>query len=120
MKNSEVFEEDLDAVLTRLQRAIFRHPLAVQAAFACLVSEGRKYAETPEGRILAHRLAGSELMARTRTVWEAVSLGVFKEDEAAIPESLFEALTQLLAREGLEPLIAAWFERRAERSDDVG
>lgn len=108
--------DPLAALLVALQRAVFRHPLAMQDLFATLVAQGRAYAETPEGAELAEKLSRSELVARSRSIWEAGTLGALSEQPEIMPDSLLEMLTRLVAHEGLEPLISAWFAGEQQRA----
>lgn len=99
--------------LGALQRAIFKHPMAVQAAFATLVAEGRRFAETEEGREWRDRLLRAKQTGRLRMVWEVLSLGAFTErSDGLLPSVFVDSLVRTLAREHLEPLLSRVFERR--------
>lgn len=106
-------DEDVIRALTRLQRAIFRYPLATQAAFAALVAEGRRYAATPEGAELKRRLEYSESAGHARMLWEVLSLSTFTErSDGALPSVLLEGLVRAIKTKHLEPLLSKVFERR--------
>ena len=106
-------DEELIRALTRLQRAIFRYPLATQAAFAALVAEGRRYATTPEGAELKRRLEYSEAAGRARMLWEVLSLSTYTErSDGALPSVLLEGLVRAIKNKRLEPLLSKVFERR--------
>lgn len=109
-------ELELYPLLRRLQDAVFRHPLAVQSAFSALVSEGRAYAETPEGQQLLAGLARSPGLAKTRMVWEVLTLSAFvPKPEGALPSVLLDTLVREIKVSALEPLLSRLFERRSER-----
>jgi hypothetical protein len=67
-------EDDLVAALRAIQELVLRHPVAVRSALAALIAEGRRFAETPEGRTLGRRLAGSPLVREARLVFKMASL----------------------------------------------
>jgi hypothetical protein len=77
-----------------------REASAAQAAYRALVREGRAFAQTEEGRRIRGRLARSELVARLRTAWELVTLGMLRDDTppGAIPSVIVEALVQAVLR----------------------
>ena len=101
--------EDLQT-LKRLRRAIFKYPMATQAAFAALVAEGRRYALTDEGAEWRKRLGHAKATGRARMLWETLSLGTFSDRiEEPLPGALAEALLQTLRRQHLEPLLAKLF-----------
>lgn len=96
--------DDIDRAIHQLARTIVRHPLAAQAAYRALVREGRAFATTDEGGRLRARLAGSALVARLRTAWELVTLGMLRDDAApgALPSVLVDALVQAALRDRFE------------------
>jgi hypothetical protein len=107
------FDEDTVRALTGLQRAIFKYPLATQAAFAALVAEGRRYATTPEGAELKRRLEYSEAAGRARMLWEVLSLNTFSEKhDGALPSLLLESLLRAIKTKHIEPLLSKIFERQ--------
>ena len=73
-------EDELSDVLRAFQDAVFRHPIAIQGLFAALVREGREYAKTEEGATLLARLSKSPSLAKTRMVWEVLTLSAFVEE----------------------------------------
>jgi hypothetical protein len=105
-------DETLGA-LVALQKAIFKYPLAIQAAFAALVAEGRAYAETEEGAQWHQRLCQAKRMGRARMVWEVLSLSAFTERyEGLLPTVFVDALIRTLKTRHLEPALSKVFERR--------
>jgi len=112
-------EEDareLEELLSEVQDAVWRHPIAVQAAFAALVREGRRFAETSEGADLLAALSRSPTLARARNVWEVITLSAFEaEPEGALPSVFLDTLVRGLKVRKLEPLLSRLFERRVPR-----
>ncbi len=115
----EVHEEDgLFAALRQAQQLILRYPVSAQALFAAMVSEGRAFAETPDGAALRDRLAGSELIRRGRVVWEVGTLNVLEEKPTtALPSRLMDALAKAATVPDLEPMLTRLF--RLHPDDDA-
>ncbi|HEX2872665.1 MAG TPA: hypothetical protein VHP33_15450 [Polyangiaceae bacterium] len=106
-------EAELLSSLRSLQDALWRHPMAVQAAFSALVREGRAFAKTPEGARLRDGLSRSPTLAKTRMVWEVLSLSAFVEKpEGALPGVFADALVRAIKVKAVEPLLSRLFERR--------
>lgn len=108
----------IDRAVRQLARAVVKHPIAAQAAYQALVREGRAFAETDEGRVLRAQLARSELVARLRTAWELVTVGMLRDDApaGAIPTVVIEALVQAVLRDRFEArLHDALLREAAER-----
>jgi hypothetical protein len=104
-------DDALHRTLLGLQRAILRHPVAAQALFATLVAEGRRYAETPEGAAWKERLAGTDLIHRTRVVWDVTTLRMLEDDpDVLLPSAIVDALVQVARRDDLEPFLSRLFE----------
>jgi hypothetical protein len=100
-------------VLRALRRVLFEHPVATQSAFAALVREGRRYAETPEGAAWKERLAGSDLVAKGRVVWEVLTQSAFTEDQdTVLPSVLLDAFSRSTAQSMLEPFLSLIFEEQ--------
>lgn len=109
-------EVDLTQALRQLQLALWHHPIAVQAAFSALVREGRRFAETEEGARLRDGLARSETLAKTRMVWEVLSLSAFSEkSEGALPSVFADALVKAIKSNAIEPVLSRLFDRRGKR-----
>ncbi len=105
--------------LRQLQFSLLRHPVAAQAAFSAIVAEGRRFAETEEGREWLLRLQDSDLARRGRVVWEVVTLKMLEERSPdPLPSAYLDALVKTCASEELEPLLARLFEERASDGDD--
>jgi hypothetical protein len=80
------------AVLRSLQRALLTHPVACQAAFTALLSEGRRFAETPEGQLWRERLVHSSLLQQARLVFDLATLGMLEGDTGEMPSGYLDAL----------------------------
>jgi hypothetical protein len=103
---------ELEALLESTRAAVFRHPIAVQAAFAALVAEGRRYAETEEGAELLEGLLRSPTLSRLRVAWEVLTMSAFVEKpEGALPSVFLDTLMRGLKVTALEPLLARLLER---------
>jgi hypothetical protein len=90
LRNPAPLEVD---IVHQLQRALLMHPVASQAAFAALVAEGRRFAETEEGRQWRDRLARSALLRDVRLVFDLSTLGLLEETAGAtLPSSYLDAL----------------------------
>ena len=95
LKDLQPVEVDL---LLALQRTLLTHPVACQAAFSALVAEGRRFAETPEGRAWRDRLVHSSLLRQARLVFDLSTLGLLEERTgAALPSGYLDALFMIAA-----------------------
>ena len=102
---------DLLEVLREAQFLLLRQPVAAQAVFAAFVAEGRRFGQTAEGRDLARRLAGSDLIRKGRVVWEIASMKMLEEGAPAVlPSAYAEAFAQVTRQRPLEPLLARLFD----------
>ncbi len=78
---------------------MLKHPVAAQAAYTALVAEGRRFAETPEGRHWRSALAGSEFVRRGRALWETSLLNLLEDNpDAVLPASLKDAIVRAISR----------------------
>jgi hypothetical protein len=103
---------DLLEVVEALHAAIVRHPRAAQALYAALLAEGRRFAETEEGRLWRARLAGSALATAGRSLLDVVTLDALDETaDGGIPTRVLDALALAARTQGLEPLLARAFGR---------
>jgi hypothetical protein len=80
-----------------LQHALLTHPVASQAAFSALVTEGRRFAETAEGREWRDRLVKSSLLRRVRLVFDLSTLGLLEEGATGLPSNYLDALFMMAA-----------------------
>lgn len=106
-------------ILRRAQRLVLKHPVAAQAAFAALIAEGRRFAETPEGAAWAAALAGSDLVRRGRQVWDAVGMNMLEDDpDAILPSAYLEALLRAARSPDLEATLRGLYD--AAKGDPLG
>lgn len=106
-------EEPIQQALRRLQDLIWAHPVAFQRAFAALVREGRAYALTPAGAALKEALVRSDLTARSRMIWDVLSMSAFlEEDTEVLPSVFIDALAKAAASTELEPILSRVFSER--------
>jgi hypothetical protein len=82
-------EQEVLALLDGAQMAMIKHPTATQAAFAALVREGRRFAETEEGGKWLEVLQTSDFVRRARWVWETTSLNMLEEGAGTIVPSTY-------------------------------
>jgi len=105
-------EDDLLEVLDELQLWLVAHPVAARGIVRALVSEGRRFAETPGGRRWATLLQGSELVRRGRIVWDSSILSALDaRDESPLPSAVIDTLLGSLASSDLRIVL----ERLASR-----
>lgn len=96
--------------LRELQLAILKHPVAAQAAFAALVAEGRRFAQTEEGAELKRRLTRSALLDRVRLAFETSTLWVLDADAPeTLPSAYLDALFQVASGPELEIVLDRLF-----------
>jgi hypothetical protein len=102
-------EDGWEHEVAALTRVMIRHPVATQAAFNALVHEGRRFADSDDGRVLRATLARSPLFARFSRIWEVLSGGgAIVEDAAEILPSVFvDALAQAARSARLEQALSA-------------
>jgi plasmid stabilization system protein ParE len=82
-------------LLLGARRAVLGNPAAARRLADLLVTEGRRYANTPRGARLRDALITSEAVENLRRVWEMVSLNVL--DGPATPNAAPDAWADLLA-----------------------
>jgi hypothetical protein len=115
-------DDELHRVLLDLQRAVLHHPVAAQALFASLVAEGRRFVDTAEGAAWRDRLRGTDLVHRTRVVWDVTTMRMLEDDpDTLLPSAVVDALVQAARRDDLEPFLSRLFElnhfaRRTDRA----
>ena len=119
MAQAEVGEEgvavdaELHATLCAFQDLIWSHPVAFQRAFAALVREGRAFARTAEGAELRSALERSPVFARSRMIWDVLSMSAFVDStEDVLPSVFVDALARAADSADLEPILARVFKNR--------
>lgn len=113
-------EDPLAHLLRAASAAVLKHPIAAQAIFAGLVAEGRRFAETEEGRRWKAALADSEFVRRARALWEGSVFNLLEDSaDAVLPSAIFDALVQAASRPDLPALLRMVLQpgdRDADRS----
>jgi hypothetical protein len=100
-------DDELSRALYDVQRLVLKHPIAAQAAFRALVAEGRQFAQTEEGVAWKRRLVGSELIRRSRPVWEVATQNMLEESAPRmLPSQYVESLCYAASVVALEPALA--------------
>jgi len=99
-------EDELARVIWQAHIVLLKHPVAARAAFRAVAAEGRRFAETEEGARWKHRLAGSDLVRRGRSVWELATLGMVDETPAVLPTQFVDMLCYAAGLADLEPALA--------------
>ena len=96
-------------LLLGLRRAVLGNPAAARTVHDMLVTEGRRYAETPDGGRLRDALVTSEAVENLRRVWETVSLNVLDGPSApsAAPMAWAELLADAVIGHGLDDSVLA-------------
>lgn len=105
-------DDELGRLLYELRWLVLKHPIAARAAYRALLAEGRRFAETDEGRVWRERLRRSELIRRGTAVFELGTLGALDSD-SVLPTQLIDAFARAAVREDLEEALA----RRSEPMD---
>jgi len=104
-------------LLRSLQLVLLKHPVACQSAFNALLAEGRRFGETPEGRLWRERLQNSSLLQRARLVFDLSTLGLLEENEIpTFPSAYLDALFLAASSGNIDELMNKMFWRR--ESDD--
>lgn len=107
------------AVLQKLQGVLLAHPVAAQAAFAALIAEGRRFAETPAGRSWQQLLVGSPLLRRARAPWDAATLWMLEEGSPdVLPSAFVDALCSVAQRPDAEAALERMLTRARGGSGD--
>jgi hypothetical protein len=106
-------DEPLSELLLALSDVLLRHPIAVQAAFAALAAEGRRFAETPEGARCKEDLAASEVFDRVRLIWRSLGMHAFVERPTeTLPSFFLDGAVRAAVLDRLEPLLSSIFDER--------
>jgi len=106
-------DPDATQTLEAVQQALMRHPIAAQAAFSWLATEGRRFAQTPAGAAWKERLAASDVIPQLRLIWESLGLTAFHESTSEILPTFFvEGLVSAASAENIEALLAQVLARR--------
>jgi hypothetical protein len=94
-----------------LQSIILKHPIAANAAYRALISEGLLFAQTPEGLQWRQKLAGSELLHRARLVLDLPGLSMLDLDrKQTLPSSYLDAVFMLASSRKPDELLDLLFK----------
>ena len=102
-------ERELVEILHRARRAVIEQPALAHAITSFLVGEGRRFAETDEGRRWLDALRDAPEVERLRRIWEATTLNVLDDehDEHGVPPAWVDLLTDLTATGSVDGIVAA-------------
>ncbi|MCV7408914.1 hypothetical protein AWC05_07050 [Mycobacterium florentinum] len=91
-------------LLVGARRAVLGNPAAARGVHDLLLTEGRRYANTPRGARLRDGLIASEAVENLRRVWEMVSLNVLGGPAApnGSPDAWADLLADAVIGQGLD------------------
>jgi hypothetical protein len=99
--------EALSRLLLEGQHVLLRYPQAARALVQAFVNEGRQFAGTPEGQAWQRQLAGSDLVRRSRFIWDAYSMDALLDEESEqIPSAWLDVIMAAVASPNLEMILA--------------
>ena len=105
--------EETARLLRTLQAALLMHPFAARAAIRVLVTEGRAFAETEEGRRWKERLDRSSAMRTARTMWEGLAYPLVADGlPTTLPTAALDDLLAAVSAGGAEAALARAFTGR--------
>ncbi len=89
------------------QRLLAASPQAGRV-LAALVAEGRRFAQTPEGRRWQDILSRSDLVRRGRMIWQAWGLdGLLQDKVDTLPSEWLDELLKQVSGANMEALLSA-------------
>jgi hypothetical protein len=102
-------ERQLVEILSRVRRAVIEQPAIAHAITSFLVGEGRRFAETDEGRRWLDALRDAPEVERLRRIWEATTLNVLDDGhiEGGIPPAWVDLLADVTATAGVDRIVTA-------------
>jgi hypothetical protein len=102
-------ECQLVEILHRARRAVIEQPALAHAITSFLVGEGRRFAETVEGRRWLEALRDAPEVERLRRIWEATTLNVLDDGhvEGGLPPAWVDLLVDLTATGGTDGIVRA-------------
>ncbi len=104
-------DEEVDKALRAARLLMFKHPVAVQAAFSAFVEEGRRFSATSEGKALRETLATSDGMHQLRAVFEVGTMNALTaSDTSSAPTAIVEACARVLSERHLAERLSRVFE----------
>jgi hypothetical protein len=100
-------DEQLSDFLLAGQRFLMKHPQASRELVAALLEEGRRYAQTPDGKAWMDALANTELVKRSLLIWEAYGLDLLLEARPTVtPSTWLEMIVTAFANPDLEGILS--------------
>lgn len=104
------FDESCLRLLRNLQGVLLKHPVAFQAAFSALVSEGEKFAQTPEGHEIRNRLERSPIVHQLQYAFDISTLSLLERDSPSIlPSAYIDVLFMLANSEDADRVLDQLF-----------
>jgi plasmid stabilization system protein ParE len=101
-------QDTLERLVDQAHRLLRRDPAAARAVVRALVAEGRRFADTAEGRRWQARLASSDLVHRGRMAWHAWGFDELldgQEEPGLLPSDWLALVADALARTDLEAML---------------
>ena len=90
------FDESCLRVLRNIQKIILKHPIVCQAVFSALISEGEKFAATPEGRTLKTTIEGSSVVQQLQYLIDLSTFSVLERNPPdVLPSTYIDTLFML-------------------------
>lgn len=106
-------EDTLLWLLRQGRRLLVEHPEAARALVRAFVAEGRRYAQTPEGRARKAALARSDLVRQGRLIWHACGLDDLVYGEPALlPSEWLAVIAEALRGADLEQVLTELMGKR--------
>ena len=98
--------DSLISVLRFIQRLLVQNPRAVGAIVQSVVTEGYRFAETPDGGRWKGLLTRSELIQRGRLIWDSYGFGSLMDTTPAlVPSDWLELIVSELMNADLETVL---------------
>lgn len=108
----------LSRLLLEGQHLLVKYPQPARQLIQAFVTEGKKYAQTEEGRAWQVRLAKSHLVRRGRFIWDAYSLDALLENEAGqLPSAWLDVILAAVANPDLETILSNLVVDEVERGN---
>jgi hypothetical protein len=108
----------LSSLLLEGQHLLVKYPQPARHLIQAFVNEGKKYAQTEEGRAWKERLAKSQLVRRGRFIWDAYSLDALLENEAGqLPSAWLDIILAAVANPDLETILSNLVVDELERGN---
>ncbi len=107
----------LPRLLRQGQELLLRHPRAAMKLASALVAEGKRFAQTDEGRLWQEQLAANVLIKKGHLVWQAYGLDALLADEPGpLPSDWLDLLLDAIGEADIEQVLARLM---VQETDDV-